>query len=276
VRIIEESRASKTGNISTCEDAFYVTEHYACVIDGATDVSGKRYDGQTAGQLISQVVAQTVPTLPPEADIAEIIGLINKALVRCYMELGILHSVQENPFSCPTAAMVIYSKSRRTVWMVGDCQCMIDGEEHTNPKQVDDIIANVRSLFLEAELQKGRTIEELLQKDTGFEAVRPFIQMQYYMHNLQEETQYSYVSVTGFEFNLDRIKSVRVKPDAQYLSLASDGYPCIFPTLEESERYLRHILDTDPLCFREYKLAKGFVQGNASFDDRTYLRVELD
>jgi hypothetical protein len=277
MRIIEEQRVAKTGNLQTCEDAYCITEHYACVIDGATDVSGKRYKGLTSGQVISAVIAETIPALPPEADIERIVKLINEALLRYYKEQGMYESIMENPFSRPTASMILYSRSRRTVWMVGDCQCMIDGEEYTNPKLIDDIIANARSLFLEAELQSGKTIEELLEQDTGFEAVRPFIRKQYYMQNQPQgqETPYSYVALTGFEFNLNRIKTVLVQPDAEFLALASDGYPAIKPTLEESERHLRYILDNDPLCFREYKLAKGWVKGNVSFDDRSYVRLKL-
>ncbi|CAG7647450.1 hypothetical protein ACFQI7_20200 [Paenibacillus allorhizosphaerae] len=275
MEVIEASVLSKTGDPQTCEDRYCVTEDYACVIDGATDVSGKRYNGRTSGQVISGVIAETIPMLPADADIREIIDIINETLIRYYKAQEMYDSVTESPYTRPTAAMILYSRSRHTVWMVGDCQCMIDEEAHTNPKIVDDIIANTRSLFLEAEIRKGKTVEELLEKDTGFEAVRPFIQMQYYMQNLQEPNQYGYIAVTGFPFDLGQIKTVCVKPDATSLALASDGYPTIRPTLQQSEDALRDIQECDPLCFREYKLAKGLVKGNASFDDRTYIRLRL-
>lgn len=35
---------------------------------------------------------------------------------------------------------------------------------------------------------------------------------------------------------------------------------------------VREILETDPLCFREYKSTKGLERGNISFDDKTYWR----
>ncbi|WP_028550559.1 hypothetical protein [Paenibacillus sp. UNC451MF] len=275
MKIMEENIAAKTGDLATCEDAYCITEHYACVIDGATDVSGKRYNGQTSGRLISQVIARTIPQLPPEADLVEIIRIINNTLVTHYKEQGMYESIIENPFCCPTAAMILYSKHWQKVWMIGDCQCMIDGKAYTNPKRVDDIIANTRSLFLEAEIRKGKTIEQLLEEDTGFEAVRPFIQAQYYMQNVQEKTQYGYIAMTGFEFHLDQVKTIYMNPDAACLVLTSDGYPVLKPTLRESEDALAAILTNDPLCFREYKLAKGLVQGNVSFDDRTYVRILL-
>lgn len=275
MHIIEKKIVAKTGKPETCEDSYCVTEHYACVIDGATNVSDKKYHGQTPGQIISEMIEETIPHLPPKADIGEIIAIINHRLINHYEELGIIDSIRENPFSRPSAALALYSRHRRTVWLIGDCQCMIDDDLHTNTKVVDDITAQARSLFLEAELQKGKTIDELLERDTGFEAVKPFIQMQYYMQNLQEDTQYSYIAVTGFDFNLSDIKTIPIKPNAEYLVLASDGYPQLKPTLDESETYLQYILENDPLCFREYKLAKGLVKGHVSFDDRTYLRINL-
>ncbi|GIP33635.1 hypothetical protein [Paenibacillus sp. J2TS4] len=276
MKIIEEKTVSKTGNRDTCEDRYCVTGHYACVIDGATNVSGRIYNGLTPGQIASGVIAKTIPTLPPDADISEIVKSINDNLIHYYKAHGIYDSILENPFSCPTASMVLYSKSRHTIWMIGDCQCMIDDKWYTNAKIVDDIIANIRSFVLEVELQRGKTIEELMKKDTGHEAVRSFKRMQYYLQNTEVETQYSYIALTGFEFNLDSIETLYVDPVAKYLVLASDGYPGLKPTLEETEKELEYILKNDPLCFREYKLGKGLIEGNVSFDDRTYVKVKLD
>ena len=57
--------------------------------------------------------------------------------------------------------------------------------------------------------------------------------------------------------------------------MASDGYPVLKETLEETEEALKIVLETDPLCFRQYKSAKGLQKGNNSFDDRTYIKFEL-
>lgn len=275
MKIVEEKIVSKTGDPKTCEDRYCVTEDYACVIDGATNVSGQKYNGLTPGQIASIVISETIPSLPPLANINEIIKMINKNMIKYYKDNDIYDFISENPFSRPSAAMVLYSRRRNTIWMVADCQCMIDGELFTNTKAIDDIVANARSLFLEGEIQKGKSVKELLDRDTGFEAITPFIHMQYYMQNLKKENQFSYIAVTGFDFNLNKIKKVKVKPDAEFIVLASDGYPRLKPTLKESEDELRYILKNDPLCFREYKLEKGLVAGNVSFDDRTYLKIKL-
>lgn len=53
--------------------------------------------------------------------------------------------------------------------------------------------------------------------------------------------------------------------------LASDGYPALFETLEETEKYLFQLLDKDPLCIHELRGTKRLINGNKSFDDRNYI-----
>ena len=57
--------------------------------------------------------------------------------------------------------------------------------------------------------------------------------------------------------------------------LASDGYPVLADTLEETERLLACSLAEDPLRIGEHLSTKGVAAGNESFDDRTYLRMKL-
>jgi glycerophosphoryl diester phosphodiesterase len=45
--------------------------------------------------------------------------------------------------------------------------------------------------------------------------------------------------------------------------------------LAETERVLAQTIETDPLCYKIYKSTKGVVEGNISFDDRTYLRIKV-
>lgn len=275
MRIIEANIKSKTGDPATCEDRYCLTEHYACVIDGATDVSGKRYHSQTSGQVISTALEEGIRSLPPAAEIDQIMDILNKHLIQTYRDLDMYNAIMENPFSLPSASMVLYSHLNHKIWMIGDCQCMIDGKLYANEKIVDSITANARSMLLESELMKGKTIEELLKRDTASEMIRPLLQAQYDMQNAKKHTQYGYIAMTGFDFDRNQIKMIDVHTEARILILASDGYPLLKPTLTESEAELQHILDIDPLCFRIYKLAKGLQSGNHSFDDRTYVKIEL-
>ena len=54
--------------------------------------------------------------------------------------------------------------------------------------------------------------------------------------------------------------------------LASDGYPFLKPTLAASEAALVEQIANDPQNIRSFIATKGIVEGNKSFDDRTYIR----
>lgn len=54
--------------------------------------------------------------------------------------------------------------------------------------------------------------------------------------------------------------------------LASDGYPFLKPTLAESEEALANQIANDPQNISSFIATKGLVEGNKSFDDRTYIR----
>lgn len=275
MNIVELNLTAKSGQLKDSEDRYCVTDHYACVIDGATDVSGKRYDGQTSGQVIAALLESGVRKLPPEAGLEEVVHHLNEGIIDAYKEMGIYESVTENAHSLPSAAMVIYSRHHRQVWMIGDCQCMLDGVPFMNEKEVDAVTAQARALFLEAELLRGKTMEQLMEHDTGFEAIMPFLHAQYELQNVKSDSVFAYIGLTGFPFDLDQVKIVSVPTNIRSLVLASDGYPRLRDNLADSEAELQFILDHDPLCFREYKLAKGVKKGCVSFDDRTYIKLEL-
>ena len=63
--------------------------------------------------------------------------------------------------------------------------------------------------------------------------------------------------------------------NAACVIMASDGYPVLADTLEETERLLACSLAEDPLRIGEHPSTKGVAAGNESFDDRTYLRIKL-
>jgi glycerophosphoryl diester phosphodiesterase len=54
--------------------------------------------------------------------------------------------------------------------------------------------------------------------------------------------------------------------------LASDGYPELFDTLQETEEHLQKIIQEDPLCYKLQSLTKAVYPGQCSYDDRSYIR----
>ena len=58
--------------------------------------------------------------------------------------------------------------------------------------------------------------------------------------------------------------------------LASDGYPFLKPTLSASEAALAEQIANDPQNIHSFIATKGIVEGNKSFDDRTYIRFSVE
>ncbi|MGV3487594.1 MAG: hypothetical protein ACO1OC_03295 [Tuberibacillus sp.] len=275
IKIIELFSEGKKGRPELCEDLYLVNDAFVCVVDGATNITDQLINGKSPGRFIAEVVIDTIGKSANDLYINEVVDAINANLQIHYRDLGLWNEYSNDPSLAPKAAMALYSKHYNEVWLIGDCQCLIDGEHYQHTKIIDEITANARSLYLEAELKKGKTVEELMERDTGFEYVRPLIRMQYYLENIEPEHQYSFEVLNGFSLPIDQIQRVKVPEDARSIALASDGYPVMRASLAETEQALKDLLQKDPLCIRQYKSAKGLVKGNRSFDDRTYIRFEI-
>lgn len=107
--------------------------------------------------------------------------------------------------------------------------------------------------------------------DTSTEYIERLIKRQYDLQN-DAKNQYGFEVINGFDVDFSRIQTIKVPKEIQTIVLASNGYPFLIDTLPDTEKLLKIILDLDPLCFREYKSAKGLKKGNLSFDDRTYIK----
>ncbi|MFY4774267.1 hypothetical protein [Metabacillus sp. RGM 3146] len=158
--------------------------------------------------------------------------------------------------------------------MIGDCQCLIDGQHITNEKLIDSLMANMRNDILQSYLKKY-TIEQLMEEDHSWKDIQPFMLRQYSFQNSQFESPLSYAVCDGFSIHESQLKKVKIQ-NAKSIVLASDGYPELENTLEATEEKLQLFLKNDPLCFSIYRSVKGLKKGNISFDDRTYVKVNLE
>ena len=275
MKLLEHYIQSKSGDMSTCEDTFIINESFACVIDGATNVSGKVYDGKTPGQLAASTTRKAISELKGDETIQEIVDRINHHYRKLYESLEIMDKMKENPYMRPSAAMIIYSQHHRKIWMIGDCQCYFNSRLHQNLKHIDEVFSEVRSIVLKGELLAGRKVSELIEDDIGFEIIRPLIQKQYNFQNTDPDCSLSYGVINGFNIPPSLIEEIPVPGNVEQIAFASDGYPKIFETLEESEQELARLSELDPLCINEMIATKGISQGNQSFDDRTYIRFKI-
>ena len=278
MKIIESSIIGKKSP-EACEDGMVVTDDFIAVIDGSTSKTPKHLNpdmknGRYAMMLISEYIREELKADASVDDFCQ--GVTAYIYNKVYEKLGVEERLKEHPEERLTASAILYSRTRNEVWMVGDCQAIIDGKLYENGKPYEQEIARKRVELIEQGLSPAearKQIEPLL-----IEA----------MLSGQNQT---YTVIDGFPIYQEGVKVVALK--MKYASssievyfqeqtkpisspnevvLASDGYPFLKPTLAASEAALAEQIANDPQNIHSFIATKGIVEGNKSFDDRTYIR----
>lgn len=287
MKIIESSIIGKKSQ-EACEDGMVVTDDFIAVIDGSTSKTPKHLNpdmknGRYAMMLISEYIQEELKADASVDDFCQ--GVTAYIYNKVYEKLGVEERLKEHPEERLTASAILYSRTRNEVWMVGDCQAIIDGKLYENGKPYEEKIARKRVELIEQGLSPAearKQIEPLL-----IEAM------------LSDQNQ-TYTVIDGFPIYREGVKVVSVSDSSSVqdsvpasdsvpcsdsasasdtipsssseIVLASDGYPFLKPTLAASEAALAEQIANDPQNIHSFIATKGIVEGNKSFDDRTYIR----
>lgn len=293
MKIIESSIIGKKSQ-EACEDGMVVTDDFIAVIDGSTSKTPKHLNpdmknGRYAMMLISEYIQEE---LKADASVDEFCqGVTAYIYNKVYEKLGVEERLKEHPEERLTASAILYSRIRNEVWMVGDCQAIIAGKLYENGKPYEEKIARKRVELIEQGLSPAearKQIEPLLikamlsgQNQTytvidGFPIYREGVKVVSVSDScsVQDSVPASDscsvqdpVSWSGSASASDTIPS-----SSSEIVLASDGYPFLKPTLAASEAALAEQIANDPQNIHSFIATKGIVEGNKSFDDRTYIR----
>lgn len=274
MEIIEQFLIGKREDPFLNEDSIFSNEHFVAVIDGATSKL-PNLDRKSPGKIASELICYILEHSPSHTTLADLIDQINIAFRKMYQENNVLDKVTDNPEYRYTASAIIYSNHCKEVWLIGDCQGYVNNEYLSNNKEIDSVLANVRSFINTIELKKGKTIASLKINDIGRKEIFPLLKKQMLFQNDIDRTPYSYYVIDGFDFPIEEVKVYQVKDQQTEIILASDGYPVLEKTLAASEQKLMEIIETDPLLIGNYKETKGLELDNISFDDRAYIRFKI-
>ena len=291
MKIIESSIIGKKSP-EACEDGMVVTDDFIAVIDGSTSKTPKHLNpdmknGRYAMMLISEYIREELKADASVDDFCQ--GVTAYIYNKVYEKLGVEERLKEHPEERLTASAILYSRTRNEVWMVGDCQAIIDGKLYENGKPYEEKIARKRVELIAQGLSPAearKQIEPLLIKA---------------MLSGQNQT---YTVIDGFPVYREGVKVVSVSDSSSVqdsvpasdsvpcsdsvsasgtipsssseIVLASDGYPFLEPTLAASEAALAEQIANDPQNIHSFIATKGIVEGNKSFDDRTYIRFSVE
>ncbi len=287
MKIIESSIKGKKSP-EACEDGMVVTDDFIAVIDGSTSKTPKHLNpdmknGRYAMMLISEYIREE---LKADASVDEFCqGVTAYIYNKVYEKLGVEERLKEHPEERLTASAILYSRTRNEVWMVGDCQAIIDGKLYENGKPYEEKIARKRVELIEQGLSPAearKQIEPLLieamlsgQNQTytvidGFPIYREGVKVVSVSDS--SSVQDSVPASDSVPCSDSASASGTISVSSSEIVLASDGYPFLEPTLAASEAALAEQIANDPQNIHSFIATKGIVEGNKSFDDRTYIR----
>lgn len=263
MKIIESFLQGKKINADLCEDGLYISDDFIVVIDGVTSKGELLKDGRTSGRAARDIILSALETIPRETAAVDFFEILDRELQKGSKQLC-KELVSVNMLR---AVAVVYSAFYNTVWMCGDCCCMIDGVTYDNSKIIDDLSGELRSIII------GENPNNNSDTDFARNEILPLLKLQQLLEN--KNCKFGYAVLNGMGINSSLIKEIPLSKGEHTVILASDGYPKLFPDLETSENYLKYVLENDPQCCKIYKSTKGLVEGNLSFDDRCYCKFTI-
>lgn len=242
----------------TCEDGIVVTDNFVAVIDGSTSKTPfQLLPTAKNGRYAMTLITRYIQAMPAQTSAEEFCQGVTALFLSIYDSNDIAERMSQHPEERLCASAIVYSHARKEIWMVGDCQAIIDGTLYENPKPYEDMIARHRVAFIRQGImpqEARKRIEPLLVKA------------------MKEGQNKTYAVIDGFPIYQQGIKIISLPSHAHEVVLASDGYPFLHSSLQESETALAQQLAEDAQNISTFIATKGLVEGNVSFDDRAYIR----
>lgn len=270
MRVLEQFTLARADGILN-EDSLVTTEDCVAVIDGAGDAEGRTWHDRSFGRHAADALGEVVRRLEPSITPADLVSSFSMALANQQDEMA--RDGYTAPW--PAANMVLYLNAKRQIVRVGDCTFRIDDHAYNPPpKAFEQVVIDTRRLIMHAGLGAGLDPSEVT--DDIRRVFKRLYRYQTLCQNTSTRHPYSFAVLDGSRVPDWGIEVFGVSSEAHEIVLASDGYPEIYSTLNETESALARILKTDPHLIGEFSQTKALRPGDRSFDDRTYVRFTVD
>ena len=242
-----------------------VTEHFAAVLDGATDPNGPLYGQVSGGRLAAAAAAAAIAALAPDVDARAAVEAMSNGV-----DAAIRAHAPDGPVTHrPMTTLVMYSVARAEIWRVGDSHFALDGGAHHGESEKDRVTCAIHKAWTDALLRTGHSVEEIRASDPGFTAMFPLFAMEGAWVN-RPGSRFSFAAVNGEPVPGEYVEVVDAA-GAAVVTLASDGYLVVSGDLAGAEADLASTLAADPLL-QNTGTNRVWKAGFASFDDRAWVR----
>lgn len=267
---IESKKGAGEKNNAVCEDGLFFNDHYLAVFDGATDKSGKSYDGKKGGRVSRDIIQGVFQELPPNTDKAEILKRINDKYQEFYKANADIDFAKE-PLFRPTATLIWYNLDTNELVAIGDSKARIDGKNYNDEAKLVDILNS--DLRVKVIKTLGLTDDQVRAEDLGRFYILPLLQRQAeFQNNPQAPEAFQFWAIDGFPIPPEKLRVWKFEKAPQTIELSSDGYETYPPeaTIDSYEKTLKEELASDPMRIT-HPSTKGVSKDNYSFDDRAVL-----
>lgn len=244
-------------------DRLVVTEGFVAVLDGATPKGAHVREATAATVAMMDDLASAIRAMAPGADVATVLETLTAAA-----------RPHRHPHA-PSAAGAVYSDHLRAVVVVSDVWVAVDDAPTFFGHELERALATVRVAFTRRELARGRTVAELRREDPGRAAVVDLLEAERELRNVDAPGDCFFAAIDGEPIPPRLVTVVPVPLGARRLVLASDGYPVLRPTLDQTEAELARVVTEDPLMITLAPGTKAVGPGRSAYDDRTFVSVDV-
>lgn len=254
----------------TCEDGLFYSDDFLAIFDGATDKSGKSYNGDKGGRVARNIILGVFKQAAPDATPKDILAAINKEYQAFYAANADIDFAKE-PLFRPTATLIWYSFARNEVTAIGDSKARIDGKIYNDGTKMVDILNSDLRVKVIKELKL--TPEQVEKDDLGRFYIMPLLMKQSeFQNNPKAPEAFQYWAIDGFPIPDEKLEILKLDQRPNLIEFSTDGYESFpaQPAVAEYETELAKLLKDDPLRIKNPS-TKGIQAGNVSFDDRAVL-----
>ena len=267
---LESKKGAGEKNNAVCEDGLFYNDHYLAVFDGATDKSGKTYDGKKGGRVSRDIIQDIFQNLPPNTDKEEILKRINDKYQDFYTANKDIDFTKE-PVNRPTATLIWYNLDKNELVAIGDSKARIDGKAYNDEEKLVDTLNSALRVKVIDELKLSD--EQIRENDLGRYYILPLLQRQAeFQNNPEAPAAFQFWAIDGFPIPHDKLRVWQFDKAPEVIELSSDGYEIYPPeaSVDSYEKTLREQLAADPMRIK-HPSTKGISKDNYSFDDRAVL-----
>lgn len=264
--IAERFVLGKSAAPETCEDVVVATQRFVGVIDSYSGFAP--CDGpQTFGRRIALATLAAFRQARPQADIEAIVADASARVRALKEDAGLALARTGGCFFC------VVDVAADAIYRVGDCWFAIDGIANRVVLAAEQPLTALRAAYLHACLLGGASVAALMRDAPDVQLLLEYRRMKDHFAN-RADTACGYGVINGGDVPAAYIERHAIPSSAAAVAIGSDGYPIAGASLEVVERELQRLLAQDPLMIGESPAPKGLVDGNVSFDDRCFVRVE--